>query len=87
MRLKYAGFCLVSRFQGLAFGVTVRDEPEVAKSTVDPSPNSSDSDIDTNTCSEEGSHLRLIDFVDHSTLGLRGIKKKRRTPAAAQFGV
>jgi len=28
--------------------------------------------------SEEGSYLRLIDFVYHSTLGLRVIKKKRR---------
>ena len=29
--------------------------------------------------SEEGSYLRLIDFVYHSTLGLRVIKQKRRT--------
>ena len=29
--------------------------------------------------SEAGSHLRLIDFVYHPTLGLRVIKKKRRT--------
>ena len=28
--------------------------------------------------SEAGSYLRLIDFVYHSTLGLRVIKKKRR---------
>jgi len=28
--------------------------------------------------SEEGSYLKLIDFVYHSTLGLRVIKKKRR---------
>jgi len=28
--------------------------------------------------SEEGSYLRLIDFVYHSTLGLRIIKKKKR---------
>ena len=28
--------------------------------------------------SEAGSYLRLIDFVHHSTLGLRVIKKKRR---------
>ena len=28
--------------------------------------------------SEAGSYLRLIDFVLHSTLGLRVIKKKRR---------
>ena len=27
--------------------------------------------------SEAGSYLRLIDFVYHSTLGLRVIKKKR----------
>ena len=27
--------------------------------------------------SEAGSYLRLIDFVYHSTLGLRAIKKKR----------
>jgi len=27
--------------------------------------------------SEEGSYLRLIDFVYHSTLGLRVIKKNR----------
>jgi len=27
--------------------------------------------------SEEGSYVRLIDFVYHSTLGLRVIKKKR----------
>jgi len=29
--------------------------------------------------SEAGSYLRLIDFVYHSTLGLRVIKKKSRT--------
>jgi len=29
--------------------------------------------------SEAGSYLRLIDFVHHSTLGLRVIKKKRRS--------
>ena len=29
--------------------------------------------------SEAGSYLRLIDFVDHSTLGLRVIKKKKRS--------
>ena len=29
--------------------------------------------------SEEDSYLRLIDFVHHSTLGLRVIKKKRRS--------
>jgi len=28
--------------------------------------------------SEAGSYLRLIDFVDHSTLGLRVIKKKKK---------
>ena len=28
--------------------------------------------------SEAGSYLRLIDFVYHSTLGLRVIKKRRR---------
>jgi len=28
--------------------------------------------------SEEGSYLRLIDFVYHSTLGLRVIKKRKR---------
>jgi len=27
--------------------------------------------------SEAGSYVRLIDFVYHSTLGLRGIKKKK----------
>ena len=27
--------------------------------------------------SEAGSYLRLIDFVYHATLGLRGIKKKK----------
>jgi hypothetical protein len=30
--------------------------------------------------SEAGSYLRLIDFVYHSTLGLRVIKKRRRAP-------
>jgi len=29
-------------------------------------------------CSEAGSYLRLIDFVYHSTPGLRVIKKKKR---------
>jgi len=29
--------------------------------------------------SEGGSYLRLIDFVYHSTLGLRVIKKKKKT--------
>ena len=33
--------------------------------------------------SEAGLYLRLIDFVDHSTLGLRLIKKKQRIPPAA----
>jgi len=35
----------------------------------------------TETCSgsEAGSYLRLIDFVYHSTLGLRVIKKKKRS--------
>ena len=28
--------------------------------------------------SEEGSYLRLMDFVYHSTLGLRVIKKKKK---------
>ena len=32
------------------------------------------------TGSEAGSYLRLIDFVYHSTLGLRVIKKKTLTP-------
>ena len=32
--------------------------------------------------SEAGSHLRLIDFVYHSILGLRVIKKKRRSACA-----
>ena len=31
--------------------------------------------------SEEGSYLRLIDFVYHSTLGLRVIKKKKKSHA------
>ena len=37
--------------------------------------------------SEAGSNLRLIDFVYHSTLGLRVIQKKRkehRTPLGAE---
>jgi len=29
--------------------------------------------------SEAGSYLRLIDFVYHSTLGLKVIKKKKRS--------
>jgi len=33
--------------------------------------------------SEAGSYLRLTDFVYHSTLGLRVIKKKRRVSTAA----
>ena len=33
--------------------------------------------------SEAGSYSRLIDFVYHSTLGLRVIKKKRRTGSGA----
>jgi len=32
----------------------------------------------TSSGSEAGSYLRLIDFVYHSTLGLRVIKKKKR---------
>ena len=38
--------------------------------------------------SEAGSHLRLIDFVYHSTLGLRVIKKKKKkkvNPGKAMF--
>jgi len=31
--------------------------------------------------SKAGSYLRLIDFVYHSTLGLRVIKKKKRSEA------
>ena len=36
----------------------------------------------TEMCSgpEAGSYLRLIDFVYHSTLGLRVIKKKKKIP-------
>jgi len=33
--------------------------------------------------SEAGSYLRLIDFVYHSTLGLRVIKKKKKRERAA----
>ena len=33
--------------------------------------------------SEAGSYLRLIDFVYHSTLGLRVIKKKESVSASA----
>jgi len=36
--------------------------------------------------SEASSHLRLIDFVYHSTLGLRVIKKKRFTVSPAPAG-
>jgi len=32
--------------------------------------------------SEDGSYLRLIDFVYHSTLGLRVIKKKKKKKPA-----
>ena len=32
--------------------------------------------------SEAGSYLRLIDFVHHSTLGLRVIKKKKKVNMA-----
>jgi len=32
--------------------------------------------------SEAGSYFRLIDFVHHSPLGLRVIKKKRRVQGA-----
>jgi len=37
--------------------------------------------VDTEMCSgsKAGSYLRLIDFVYHSTPGLRVIKKKRRS--------
>ena len=33
--------------------------------------------------SEEGSYLRLIDFVYHSIIGLRVIKKKKKPPSLA----
>jgi len=33
---------------------------------------------------EKGSYLRLIDFVYHSTLGLRVIQKEKRLPSAFQ---
>ena len=36
--------------------------------------------------SEAGSSVRLIDFVYHSTLGLRVIKKKRKTWGRASEG-
>ena len=35
--------------------------------------------------SEAGSYLRLIDFVYHSTLGLRVIKKRREDPALSKY--
>jgi len=35
--------------------------------------------------SEEGSYLRLIDFVYHSTLGLRVIKKTKRIQNSGQI--
>ena len=35
--------------------------------------------------SKEGSYLRLIDFVYHSTLGLRVIKKKKRPNCVVIF--
>ena len=39
-----------------------------------------ESSPDVSTCgSEAGSYLRLIDFVYHSILGLRVIKKKKRS--------
>jgi len=37
--------------------------------------------------SEAGSYLRLIDFVYHSTLGLRVIKKKKEEGGPAGLGV
>jgi len=37
--------------------------------------------------SEEGSYLRLIDFVYHSTLGLRVIKKKKTVRAVSPEAV
>jgi len=37
--------------------------------------------------SEAGSYLRLIDFVYHSTLGSRAIKKKKRRPWFDRLGV
>ena len=37
--------------------------------------------------SEAGSYLRLIDFVDHSTLGLRVIKKKKEGVECTAVGV
>ena len=36
--------------------------------------------------SEAGSYLRLIDFVYHSTLGLRVIKKKKKSMRVAPAG-
>jgi len=35
---------------------------------------------------ERGSYLRFIDFVDHSTLGLRVIKKKTPNPNPGTAG-
>ena len=35
--------------------------------------------LDDISGSEAGSYVRLIDFAYHSTLGLKGIKKKKRT--------
>ena len=37
--------------------------------------------------SEAASYLRLIDFVYHSTLGLRVIKKKKVLPHEADIGL
>ena len=34
--------------------------------------------------SKAGSYLRLKDFVNHSTLGLREIKKKKKIPRAGR---
>ena len=36
--------------------------------------------------SEAGSYLRIIDFVYHSTLGLRVIRKKKVSTWARGFG-
>ena len=43
--------------------------------------------LDAEMCSgsEAGSYLRLIDFVYHSTLGLRALKKKKGTRIGIKF--
>ena len=69
------------------WGKGVRRAPELL--TMDARISQFENAYFTETCSgsEAGSYFRLIDFVDHSTLGSRVMKKKKREQLMSLGGV